>query len=113
MYTEEKVRDLLKKAQDTYGYANQISVANEECCELAQVLAKYIRYPDHTTAKIELNDRILDEVADVTICLEHIKMIFLISDIDLDNKIDKKLQRLEKWLDKSTSIYQTTKDREV
>lgn len=112
-YSEKQMLDLLKRAQYTYGYQNQISVSVEECCELAQVLSKYVRYPDHDTASNKLRDSIIDEVADVAICLNHVTTIFDIKPEELKQRTDKKLARLEGWLNKSTDIHQTTKDRGV
>jgi NTP pyrophosphatase (non-canonical NTP hydrolase) len=112
MYLSQCDLELLKKAQETYGNKNQIVVSIEECCELAAILSKYVRYPDHDTAKKDLYEKVLSEVADIIICLNHIIMIF---DIDKSNDIDKvishKLERLKLWLSKSDNIYQTVLER--
>lgn len=104
---------LLNKAQDTYGYANQVTVATEELCELAQVLCKYPRYPDHDTASEKLRPKIVEEVADVVICLQHLYLIFNITAEEINPMIDSKLARLARWLDTNDDFYQTTLDREV
>jgi uncharacterized protein YabN with tetrapyrrole methylase and pyrophosphatase domain len=104
---------ILAKAQNTYGYANQVTVAVEELSELSAILCKYIRYPDHTTACKEIRKYIAEEVADVVICLNHLFMMFNIDEEELLELMDKKLIRLNKWLSKSDSPYETTKDREV
>ena len=104
---------VLKRAQDTYGYSNQMAVVAEELCELAVLCTKYVRYPNHTKAQEELRNKIIGEVADVSICLKHITMMFDISDSTLDDVIDKKLLRLQRWLNANDSIYQTTKDRDL
>ena len=112
-YTEEQRKEVLKRAQETYGYKNQISVAIEECCELSQVLSKYGRYPNHDIAKEELTDKVIDEVADVLVCIRHLHMIFDLDPKVIDAQIDRKLARLERWMDASPDMYQTTKERNL
>lgn len=104
---------LLKRAQDTYGYTNQITVATEELCELACVLAKYPRYHSHEAACADLRDRVVDELADVTVVSKHIEMIFDITPKELCDRVQLKLARLERWLDTDSSMETTVKDREV
>ena len=104
---------LLKRAQDAYGYANQITVATEELCELACVLARYPRYHSHEAACADLRDRVVDELADVTVVSKHIEMIFDITPKELYDRVQLKLARLERWLDTDSSMETTVKDREV
>ena len=110
---KNKTREILKRAQETYGYSNQVSVAAEECCELAMACNKYIRYPDHETACEKIREKIIEEVGDVGICLEHLYMIFQITPEEVAKAKAAKLERLERWLNASSSMYQTTIDREV
>lgn len=112
-YDLHKMTNLLKRAQDSYGYQNQVTVAIEELLELGKVLCKYPRYPDHTTATENLKEEIIDEIADVCVILQHLYMIFDIGNSDVEQAMDKKLTRLERWLDNSDHPYQTTIDREV
>lgn len=109
-----EIQKLLKKAQDTYGYSNQISVSAEELCELAAVLNKYIRFPSHAQAMTDpLRNKVIEEFADVAICMEHIQMIFEITPEEKKQAMDRKLIRLDRWLNNSDSIYETVLDREV
>jgi NTP pyrophosphatase (non-canonical NTP hydrolase) len=108
-----KMIKLLTRAQDIYGYANQVTVATEELCELAQVLCKYPRYPDHQTASGAIRPKVVEEIADVIICLQHLYLIFNIESDELDRVMDAKLERLQRWLDASDDFYQSTIDREV
>ena len=111
---KNNIGEILQKARDTYGNRNQIMVAIEELNELACVLAKYPRYEEHEKAVEELKEKTLDEVADVTIVLNHICNIFELDfDTDIQPRMDKKAERLERWLEKSNSIEQTTVDREA
>lgn len=113
------MEELLKRAQDMYGKTNQITVATEELCELACVLSKYPRYHSHEAACTALKDRVIDELADVTVVSKHVKMIFEITDEELQNRIQAKLGRLKRWLNTDSSAGEvnsmetTVKDREV
>ena len=109
----DRLKAILKRAQDTYGYKNQMSVVAEECCELGKECNKYVRYPNHEVAERELRDKILTEVADMIICLNHLYMMFDINPEECEKHVEVKLDRLERWLDSSSDMYQTTIDREV
>lgn len=108
-----KMYNILNQAQETYGYANQMSVVAEECCELAKECNKYARYPNHTVASQELREKILEESADMVICLHHIYMMFNIQPEEQERVINSKLDRLKRWLDESPDFYNTTVNREL
>lgn len=111
---ENEMHRLLETAQATYGYANQVVVAIEELCELGAVLSKYPRYDLHDDAVIALRDKVLEEVADVIIMSRHVQMIFNIQPTELEDMMDKKLNRLRRWLEnENTSFQHTTEDRRV
>ena len=80
-------KTIYKKAIETYGEIPQIDVAIEEMAELTQALSKYKRGKQHNVE---------EEIADVSIMLEQLKIIF-------DNKKvkkikNKKIKRLNKGL---------------
>jgi NTP pyrophosphatase (non-canonical NTP hydrolase) len=164
---------ILTKAQDTYGYPNQMMVCAEECCELASVLSrthkdrldiveeiadvtvclhhiyimfgidsghhnpfyerykncafnpikelcdlaclltKYPRYPDHSTALENMKTKVIEKTAVVVLTLAQLKNLYLIYDDEIEVVMDKKLRRLERWLKESDNMYQTTIDREL
>lgn len=108
-----QMNKILHRAQMVYGYPNQVSVAIEELCELGAALSKYPRYPDHDTASEKLRPKIVEEVADVCIVLQHLYMIFNIEPDEIDQAMDKKLGRLERWLNSSDDFYQSTIDRDL
>lgn len=111
---DNEIHRLLETAQATYGYANQIVVAIEELCELGAVLAKYPRYDYHDDAQHELKDKVLEETADVIIMIRHIQMIFGIQPNEIEAMMDKKLNRLKRWLENDNKSFQhTTEDRAV
>lgn len=108
--TKEQLQ-VLHKARDTYGYRNQILVSIEELNELAAVLAKYPRYKRHDTALEALYNKVLSEVADVTIILDHVSKIFDLKPYEIEQEIAGKIERLYNWISKSDSLEQTTIDR--
>ena len=109
----EQTSKVLQKARDTYGDKNQIVVSIEECNELSAILAKFVRYHNEDTAVFELKDKVIDEVADVYVVLEHVKAIFGIRENELAARLDKKIDRLERWLKTSDDMEQTTIDRKI
>lgn len=112
-FLDEKQKQILAQARETYGDSIQILVSNEELCELAAVCAKYPRYKDPVEARAALTEKALDEVADVLIVLDHIINIFGLSDYTLKTHMATKVNRLQRWLSTSKDIEQTTKDRSL
>ena len=111
---DNEIHRLLETAQANYGYGNQIAVAMEELSELGAVLPKYLRYDFHDDAVAALKDKVLEETADVIIVLRHIQMIFGIQPDELEEMMDKKLNRLKRWLESDDkSFHHTTEDRAV
>ena len=110
------VRDMektLQLARETYGNKNQILVCIEELNELACVLAKYPRYDSEEEARLKLTDAAIDEVADVIIILDHVQNILQLSTESIQDRIKKKVGRLERWLNNSDSMQRTVEDRAV
>lgn len=75
----------------------------EELGELTQALTKYLRYMFYDDSlrkdRIEIEAMILEEVADVEICLAKFKKMFCIEECDLD-AIKQFKERRVKQLDK-------------
>ena len=112
-FINKKQREVLAKARETYGDTAQILVSTEELCELAAVCSKYPRYKTKEKAQDELQDKAVDEVADVLIVLDHVINIFGLTPVDIGDRVAGKIARLERWLNTSNSMEQTTVDREV
>lgn len=112
-FINKKQREVLAKARATYGDTAQILVSTEELCELAAVCSKYPRYQTKAKAQDELHDKAVDEVADVLIVLDHVISIFGLTPVDIGDRIAGKVARLERWLNTSNSMEQTTVDRKV
>lgn len=82
---------------------NSTIITIEELEELGQALTKYLRYMfyDNTLRKdrVEIQEMIMEEIADVEICLNKFKKLMCIEERDLDEIKQFKERRL-KQLDK-------------
>lgn len=71
----------------------------EECAELIQAISKMIRRNDELSE--EDYDHLEEEVADVLICIEMLKQIYSIQDLNIKEWIERKQKRMtnrmEKW----------------
>lgn len=85
-------KDALDKAIKKYGVEKQLLVCMEEPAELIQAISKVERYPEDSTRMQDL----IEEMADVTICLEYLKLIYNIRQEELDGWINKKVKRISK-----------------
>lgn len=83
--------EVLQRALDTYGSALQIVMVFEEMSELQKELCKYLR-GKYSPANIA------EEIADVEIMLEQMKMLFCCAD-DVRNERRRKVDRLKERLD--------------
>lgn len=110
---DTECKEVLSLIRKTYGNTTQILVSNEELCELAAVCAKFPRYTDPEKARSELHSAAVDEVADVMIILDHVINIFQLDDLEIRARIQGKIDRIRRWLSKSSDQEQTTVDREV
>ena len=86
--------EVLQRALDTYGSSMQIGVMMEEMSELQKELCKNLR----GRGSIE---HIAEEIADVEIMLEQMKMLFLCAD-DVRDVRRRKVERLKVRLDNGT-----------
>lgn len=86
---------LLIRAVKTYGQDAQMDMAVEEMAELTKALCKVKRAAPgcETTAAVS---NVFEEIADVQIMIDQLRIIFGGSTIDIE---DEKLRRLEKRLD--------------
>ena len=83
--------EVLQRARDTYGSSMQIVVMMEEMSELQKELCKYLRGRGSF-------EHIAEEIADVEIMLEQMKMLFCCTD-DVRNERRRKVERLKERLD--------------
>lgn len=83
------------KAVDTYGEDSQINMAVEEMSELIKALMKFRR---NDVDKKEIFQNIAEEIADVEIMLEQLKLIFncfSLVETEKEFKINRLAKRLE------------------
>ena len=111
-FTEAEL-ETLQQMREKFGENNQILVCIEELNELAAVLAKYPRYDDATQAVNDLRSKVLDEVADVNIILEHVYSIFGFTFNDVVDRIMKKMTRVSRWVENGDTMQTTIDDRNV
>ena len=90
-YDERKI--VYQKALDKFGANAQITKAVEEMSELTKELCKY---------SLGAGDReaLADEIADVTIMLEQLRLIFDVND-EVCRHMDAKVERLQDRIDKA------------
>lgn len=94
LITEIKIdRNIISNSIQHYGKNNQSTVCMEECAELIQAISKAKR------GKIN-RDNMIEEIADVLICIEMLKQMYMISDEKINKWIEKKqareVERMEK-----------------
>lgn len=109
----EWVHSVLKRARESYGNKDQVAVACEELNELAGVLCKYQRYDSHEAAIEGIKSKVVEEIGDVEIVLNHLYAIFDVDKGAVLDSVMRKVDRLERWLDSGKTLEQSTKDREL
>lgn len=77
---------VIARSVDHYGEEIQSTVCMEECAELIQAISKAKR------GKIN-RDNMIEEIADVLICIEMLKQMYMISDEKINKWIEKKQAR--------------------
>lgn len=87
------MNDIYDRAIAHYGDKKQLLQACEECAELIQAISKATRY----TGKSYV-DGVCEEIADVMIMCEQVKRIFNISTVDVEKEKERKLTRLERYI---------------
>lgn len=98
MTTEER-RALLDRAITAYGAPAQMDMAVEEMAELTKALCKVKRVSCAAEAKAVL-ENVVEEMADVQIMLDQLRIIFGRSTSEAE---EYKLKRLKKRLDTATA----------
>ena len=90
-YNYEERRDTYNAALAKWGMVPQLYVAIEEMSEVIKALTKFMRDPDRMEDAIA---SIIEEVADATIMLEQLRLIFGIND-EVCEAMDAKIERLK------------------
>lgn len=90
----EKDIDTLIKAQGDF---TNLIIAMEECSELIKAISKVCRYlmvdDEYDEEYEELKENVVEEMADVMICQYMLMKIFAIPEKQIDDMIEKKMER--------------------
>ena len=81
-----------------YGIDSQLGICQEECAELIQAISKIQRFGHKCNENdimnwLKLKDGIVEEMADVIVCLDQLQFIFAITDGELEDKANEKINR--------------------
>lgn len=87
-------KELVKKIIHKHGTVTQSMIAMEECSELIQAISKCLRSKD--LIPTETREHLIEEMADVMICLEQLMAMYSITDEELISWIERKELRLKK-----------------
>lgn len=88
---------------DADGKEKKLRIAQEECAELIQAISKYLREPDCTGNQAA----VLEEIADVCICINYIAMAMNFTPSDVNRAIDVKIERERKRLEELKNVEDT------
>ena len=91
----EEYAAILEKNIKENGVVLETVIAMEECAELIQAISKVKRYGFAG----EYKDNLIEEIADVSIVIREIMMIFGISVGDINEVFDSKIQRIKSRLE--------------
>ena len=85
-------QELIQKLIDKNGIQAQSNIAMEECSELIQAISKCLRSKD--LIPTETREHLIEEMADVMICLQQLQYMYYIDDEELYAMKQKKENRL-------------------
>lgn len=93
MQNEKKCyAEIIKKAIEKWGNKLQTVVCMEECSELIKECSKILRGKGN-------KNHLIEEMADVKICLVMLEKMYEISSIDVNTVMVDKIERLKKRID--------------
>ena len=78
--------NVVTKSVEHYGADLQTVVCMEECSELIQAISKMKRGKDN-------RDNLIEEIADVMICMDILKQVYGVSDSEIQNYVCNKQDR--------------------
>jgi hypothetical protein len=99
-YSDDEYNAILRTAVKTYGYRAQEDMLIEEMSELTKAILKLRRFYDspnydEVEKHAKLCDSIVEEIADVQIMLDQMKLIFNITPTYLSAKVERLDKRLK------------------
>lgn len=90
------------ETMDRYGIERQSLVAMEELSELQKAISKLVRNPEEKTKPLEfkgLRHNLIEEMADVLICMDQLKEYYNITHAEIQINIDSKQARQRRRLE--------------
>ena len=90
-------KDIIERSIKEYGRITQSVICMEECSELIQAVSKQMR-------GIGSKESLIEEMADVAICLEMLKDIYDIDDTEIGQQIQYKQYRMEQRMDRKSTL---------
>lgn len=90
------------ETMDRYGIKMQSLVAMEELSELQKAISKLVRNPEEKTKPLEfkgLRHNLIEEMADVIICMDQLKEYYNITHAEIQINIDSKQARQRRRLE--------------
>lgn len=95
-------KQINKETMNRYGIERQSLVAMEELSELQKAISKLVRNPEEKTKPLEfkgLRNNLIEEMADVVICMDQLKEYYKIKASDIQTVIDSKQARQRRRLE--------------
>lgn len=102
VFEQEIDEKINKETMDRYGIQNQSLVAMEELSELQKAISKLVRNPEEKTKPLEfkgLRNNLIEEMADVIICMDQLKEYYKIKASDIQIIINSKQARQRRRLE--------------
>lgn len=97
---QNKYYSVVNNSFNTDGGEKKLRIAQEECAELIQAISKYLRDPDCSENRLA----VLEELADVCICVNYVAMAMKNSYYDVNRAIDIKIERERKRLEEVKNV---------
>lgn len=102
VFEQEIDEKINKETMNRYGIERQSLVAMEELSELQKAISKLVRNPEEKTKPLEfkgLRNNLIEEMADVIICMDQLKEFYGIDHCDIQSIIDSKQERQRRRLE--------------
>lgn len=102
VFEQEIDEKINKETMNRYGIERQSLVAMEELSELQKAISKLVRNPEEKTKPLEfkgLRNNLIEEMADVIICMDQLKEYYKIKASDIQTIIDSKQARQRRRLE--------------
>ena len=102
VFEQEINEKINKETMNRYGIERQSLVAMEELSELQKAISKLVRNPEEKTKPLEfqgLRNNLIEEMADVIICMDQLKEYYKIKTSEIQSIIDSKQARQRRRLE--------------